>query len=64
MTQERMLELLLLYKLANNSSLNLERYKILRFEDGDYSAHAIMARYKALMKEFLEPYVIDSNPKG
>jgi hypothetical protein len=63
MIQEKMLELLLLYRIVN-SPLDLEHRNKVFFNGKAYDSTKIIDRYKELTEEFLEPYVIDSDPKG
>lgn len=61
MITEKMLELLLLYRILNDQIINgMEMY----FDGKLYNADEMTRRYLHLAAEFLEPYVIDSNPKG
>lgn len=59
MIQERMLELLLLDLILKGVSEN-----IIKFRGKTYNTQSIAKRMGDILEEFLEPYVIESNPKG
>lgn len=66
MIKERMIELLVLGFILKN--LDITKYDtttgILKSDDGtNYNMDKILNRTKALIEEFLEPYVIESNSK-
>lgn len=54
MIEERMLELLILQQICEN----------MKFFDNVYDMDKMLNRLIELKKEFLEPYVIESDPKG
>ncbi len=59
MIQERMLELLLLDLILKDVSENA-----IKFRGKTYNTQAIAKRIGDILEEFLEPYVIETNPKG
>jgi hypothetical protein len=63
MINERMIELLLLSDIVNNA-IQSETDEIIYFNNKPYNAFEMIKRYNELTAEFIEPYVIDSDPKG
>lgn len=61
MVTEKMLELLLLYRILNDQPVDTEQ---IYFNEKPYDINKMIKRYMNLTAEFLEPYVIDSDPKG
>lgn len=60
MIKERMLELLILERIIEQSK---PEYTILNFKDKEYDNQKIYDRFAELLEEFLEPYVIESTLK-
>lgn len=60
MIKERMLELLILERIIEQSK---PEYTILNFKDKKYDNRKIYDRFAELLEEFLEPYVIESTLK-
>lgn len=62
MIKERMIELLVLLRILENLNTK-NKTGIIRDNETDYNFAKMVNRAEVLMKEFLEPYVIESSSK-
>ena len=60
MILEKQVELLILSSVMNNVSWK----SIFEFDGNKYEKVKLINRYKELMKEFLEPYALNSGSRG
>lgn len=63
MIKERMLELLILSEVIPNVGNYNEELCTLEYNGRQYNDMKLEQRYRYLIEEFLEPYVIDSTSK-
>lgn len=63
MIKEKMLELLILDKVIFNVGRYNRELNVIALSDYKYDWNKLEERYKLLVQEFLEPYVIESNSK-
>lgn len=63
MIKEKMLELLILDKVIFNVGRYNRELNVIALSDYKYDWNKLEERYKLLVQEFLEPYVIESYSK-
>lgn len=57
---EKQIELLILSSIINEASWK----GMFEFDSSKYNREKVISRYKELMKEFLEQYALNSEPRG